>query len=144
MRKYILLVFIFLYTSLFCNISPNEINGKWIYFYNQHYGYEFNFKKGRFADIIVYAKSHFFLFKGIYKITDDSKIDIDVMEMKYTTNKNEIRKNLTKTSSSRLIFDIKKTSEKGKNFLTLKTSQVKIDGNNSEGYFEKSFKLQKK
>ena len=144
MRRIVLLVFIFLYTSLYCNVSPNELNGSWTFFYNTHYGYEFNFRKSRFVDIIVYAKSHFFLFKGMYKITDDSSIDIEVMEMKYTTNKNEIRKNLTKTSSSQLVFDMKKTSENGNKYLLLKTKQVKIDGSNSDGYFEKSFKLQKK
>ncbi|MBN1498628.1 MAG: hypothetical protein JW982_00605 [Spirochaetes bacterium] len=90
-------------------------------------------------------KSNFLLFRGIYQIKEADKISIEVLEMKYSPSLNDIRsgKELTKTSSSSIIFRGERSSSGGKNYLVLKTESVKIDGSSSEGFFDPEIKLKK-
>lgn len=147
MNKFISIIII-LYSILIqsaVSMQPGDINGKWIFKYNASYGYEFSFTNSKFADIIIFMKSNFLLFKGIYQIKDTNTINIEVLEMKYSPSLSDIRsgKELTKTSSSRIIFKGQKSISGGKSYLILTTESVKIDGNSSEGFFDPEIKLKK-
>lgn len=109
----------------------------------QNANYQFIMTNSYKATVIIYANTYqTFVFSGIYTVETDSKLRINISEIK-TCNPSEVfsKKGFTKTASSRFIFaaDIVKGRQ-----MNIKPKEIIIDGNSSEGYFDSNISLQKK
>ena len=139
--KFLRTVFVFLIclsvSPLFASLSLTDPAGKW-----EAGSYMFILNRNYSATIIIYInKFNAYVFNGVYTVDDGDIIRISISQMK-SGPKSEVfsRKGFTKTASSRFLFKAAVMNKNGKK-LILKPKEIVIDGNNSDGYFEKEIIL---
>jgi hypothetical protein len=132
------ILFIFLSLSpLFASLSLSDPVGKW-----ETGSYMFILNRNYSATVIIYInRNNAYVFNGVYTVDDNDILRVNISQMK-SGPKSEIfsRKGFTKTASSRFLFKAAVTRKNGKK-LILKPKEIVIDGNNSDGYFEKEIIL---
>lgn len=143
--KYILIILLFSISAYAADIKPESMLGRWSLVYARNYGYEFIFQKNYRVTCILYTGNSALVFKGIYSIEPGNKLRINISEMKNDTanarNPN-IYSGFNKAVSSHFLF---KTELSANNrTMIIKPSEIFIDGNNSDGYFEPIIKLERK
>jgi hypothetical protein len=142
MRKLFLITILFI--SLPCMAEAptlKNVIGTW-----QNANYQFLLTNSYKATVIIYANAYqTFVFSGIYTVESDTKLRINISEIK-TCNPAEVnsRKGFTKTASSRFVFAADIAAVKTGRQMNIKPKEIIIDGNSSEGYFDSNISLQKK
>ncbi|MDA3899133.1 MAG: hypothetical protein PF637_01300 [Spirochaetes bacterium] len=138
----VLLSFLFFSVCLYSEpeLKPEDVKGHWKLRYNDGFGYEFRLKDNYRAYVALYIKNQLLVFKGVYTIDDSNVLRINISEMKDLPRSTGIEnaKGFIKTSSSVFRFAI---IEKNEKIMIVEPKEIKIDGRNSAGYFEKRIEL---
>lgn len=119
--------------------------GTWRLRYPGGFGYDFRFGKSYQSVIVVYTSSFALVFRGVTKITAADMVRINVYGMKRVDSGRGIysESGLTRVKSSYFDFRIVTGDRNGKEVITVVPVKLIIDGNDSQGYFEPRFTLQK-
>ncbi len=124
----------------------SDLTGIWELKYGTGYGYRFSFYKSYKSLIVLYLKTSFILFKGVYTLEDPDIIKVNIFEMKFTSSLKGVRSpgGFTKTKGSYFIFRGYLKNRDGKQLLVINPEKIIIDGKSSPGYFEPLIKLKLK
>ena len=125
-------------------ITFDTINGQWHLMYPESLGYEMQFYKNYRSLIILYLGNHVLLFKGVYTIEEDSRVKINIYEMKRSESAANRESGFLKAKSSYFLFQCYTAGQKQNRKLILKPVKIIIDGNDSDGYFEPVLRLKKR
>ncbi|MCL2026507.1 MAG: hypothetical protein FWG92_06865 [Leptospirales bacterium] len=127
-------------------ITLASINGQWHLMYPEALGYEIQFNKNYSSLIILYLGNHTLLFKGVYTIEEDSKVRINIYEMKRSESAAAINRKsgFTKIQSSYFLFQCHTVGQNQNKRLVLRPLRIIIDGNDSDGFFEPVLRLKKR
>ena len=125
-------------------VTFETIHGQWHLMYPESLGYEIQFYKNYRSLVILYLGNHVQLFKGVYTIEEDSRVKINIYEMKRGESAVNRESGFFKTTSSYFLFQCYTTGQKQNRRLVLKPVKIIIDGNNSDGYFEPVLRLKKR
>jgi hypothetical protein len=119
------------------NISLNNVSGKW-----QGGSYLFVLGRNYTASVVIYInQNEAYVFNGIYTVENKDFLRINISEMKSGPRSQALSKQgLIRTASSRFTFFASIDQGKTRK-LTLRPKEIIIDGNNSDGYFEKEIIL---
>lgn len=125
-------------------VSFKSIIGKWRLQYSGNYGYYFNFQKNYKALVILYLGPERLVFKGVYSV-DVDKIKINIYEMKREKKHTALDTTggFLKANSSSFLFRVGLLTKNNHEYIVLAPITIRIDGNNSDGYFEPLIKLKK-
>ena len=123
-------------------INYTSLQGKWKLLYSGNYGYYFSFQKNYKSFITLYLGNEALVFKGVHSI-DTGKIVINIYEMKREKNLPVVNysRGFQKANSSSFIFKASLHNKNGKKMLKIIPVKIRIDGNDSDGYFEPLIKL---
>jgi len=124
-------------------VTFETINGQWHLMYPESLGYEMQFYKNYRSLIILYLGNHTLLFRGIYTIEEDSKVRINIYEMKRSESVTNRESGFIKAKYSHFLFQCYTAGQKQNMRLILKPLKIVIDGNDSDGFFEPVLRLKK-
>jgi hypothetical protein len=118
-------------------VTLNDIAGSW-----KGGSYLFVLGRNYTATVVIYINQYeAYVFSGIYNIEKNDVLNISIREMKSGPQSEVLsKKGFSRTASSRFAFYATINKSKGKS-LILRPKEIIIDGNNSEGYFEKELTL---
>ncbi|HOO71256.1 MAG TPA: hypothetical protein PK926_05795 [Spirochaetota bacterium] len=123
-------------------INYTSLLGKWKLLYSGNYGYYFSFQKNYKTLVTLYLGNEALVFKGVHSI-DAGNIVINIYEMKREKNLPAVNyyRGFQKANSSSFIFKASLHKKNGKKILKIIPVKIRIDGNDSDGYFEPLIKL---
>ena len=124
------------------SVTFDNLSGKWDLKYSGNYGYYFNFQDNYKALIILYLGHEKLAFKGVYSV-EPERIKISIYEMKRVKKRVPLNtdRGFLKANSSSFFFRAGIKEKKGVSYLMLAPLHIRIDGNDSDGYFEPLIKL---
>lgn len=123
-------------------IDYKSLLGRWSLIYSGNYGYDFRFQKNYKSLVTLYLGNEALVFKGVYSI-DGNNIIINIYEMKRAKDIPSVSYpgGFQKANSSSFIFRASINEKNRKKILKIIPLKIRIDGNNSDGYFEPLIKL---
>lgn len=126
-------------------VQFSVLPGIWSLRYGGNNGYDFHFTKNYKSIIVIYIGNQILVFKGVYTIEADSKLRINVSEMKQDDGSGGVNLygGFQKVKSSYIIFKANLADRSTGRTLVIRPLLVIIDGKNSDGYFEPVIKLKK-
>jgi hypothetical protein len=123
-------------------VTYKDLTGRWRLMYSNNCGFEFRFDRNYKACCIIYSGSGALVFKGIYALEGKSlRININQMKNEDNPKRIDVWSKFSKATSSYFIFQTEINSRAGT--LILKPEKTIIDGNDSNGYFEKELELKR-
>ncbi len=123
-------------------INYKSLIGKWSLIYGGNYGYTFRFQNNYKSLVTLYLGNEALVFKGVYSI-EGKNLVINIYEMKRAKDiaSASYPGGFQKANSSSFIFRASMNEKNRKKILKIVPVKIRIDGNNSDGYFEPLIKL---
>jgi hypothetical protein len=123
-------------------IDYASIMGQWSLVYGGNYGYYFRFQKNYKTVVVLYLGNEALVFRGVHVI-DAGAITINIYEMKREKVLSMVHssRGFQKANSSVFVFKGSLLRKNNRSVLKLRPVKIRIDGNDSDGYFEPLIKL---
>ncbi|TAL32463.1 MAG: hypothetical protein EPN93_16030 [Spirochaetes bacterium] len=146
MRRIVVVLILFMALGAQADtLKLDSVFGSWQLMYRGNYGYAFHFFPDYRTVIMVYLGNHAVVFKGVYTSEEDSRVRVNVYEMKDDMNPSspDLAGGFQKVASTYFLFGASVNGSGRGAEMSLYPVRVIIDGNNSEGYFEPEIRLQR-